>query len=396
MLFKILLGNSREGIFLKELTSNTPTFLVASGTAALSLTLKSLSQKSPKRQVILPAYTCPSVVASVIKAGLEPILCDLNPNSFQMNLEQIGSKLSSDILAVIAVHLLGIPENINELKELTQKNGIILIENAAQAFGNKLIPPNTFINNHISSPTCSEYLGTIGDIGILSFGRGKPLSLLGGGAILVNNQKLKKIVQEFYRSLPQSNHSLFITIHYFLNLFFYSIFYYPRLYWIPQNIRWLKLGETIFTLDFELERINPTITKLGNTLMLDFDGIRKKRQELTKIYRETLEPLRDEFGFLPEFEGEDIALLRFPIIFKNKEKRDRILAQLKKKGLGASGMYPVPLNEQDGVPSYLKTIESYPNAKATSEKLLTLPLHGHVKMNDIERIHQIIEQCLAE
>ena len=72
------------------------------------------------------------------------------------------------------------------------------------------------------------------------------------------------------------------------------------------------------------------------------------------------------------------------------------MAQLKKRGLGATGMYPVPLNEQDGVPSYLKTIESYPNAKATSEKLLTLPLHGHVKMNDIKRIHQIIEQCLAE
>ena len=394
-LFKAFLSNSSEGIFLKKLTSGIPSFLVSSGTAALTIALRSLSQQSPKKQVILPAYTCPSVIAAVIKAELQPVLCDLEQNSFQMNLEQIACKLNSDTLAVIAVHLFGIPENILELKELTQKNGIPLIENVAQAFGNKLMFPKSLLNTHNSSSITSTYLGTIGDMGVLSFGRGKPLSLLNGGAILINNPKFLRVVQESYNSLSQSHHSLFSPILYFLSLFLYSIFYHPRLYWIPQGIPWLRLGETIFTLDFKVERISRNVIRLGNTLILHFDGIREKRLEITQIYRAKLKAHMDEFGFFPEFEGGDIALLRFPIIFKDERKRDSTLTQLKKRGLGATGMYPVPLNEQEGVNNYLKTVESYSHAKSTSKKLLTLPLHRHVKMDDIELIDKIIEQCLA-
>ncbi len=375
------LGKAKQETFLKEWKGNIQ--LVSSGSAALTLALESLKHQSLKRQVILPAYTCPSVIASVIRVGLDPILCDLKPWCFQMDLDHLISKIGSNTLAVIAVHLFGIPENVIELKRITGENDIILIEDAAQAFGNKL-----------SFNGMNKNLGSFGDLGIFSFGRGKPFSLLAGGAILVNDPKLQEPVQKFYDSLSQNGHSL-LTLHYFLNLFLYSIFYYPKLYWIPQGIPLLKLGETIFTTDYRVERINPNVVRLGNTLIVGFDEIRKKRLELSKVYIKKLKPLRKEFVFFPELDGEEVTFLRFPIIFKDKEKRDRTLVELKKRGLGASGMYPVPLSEQEGVPSHLKSNESFPNAKFISERILTLPLHEKVKVEDIDRSCEIIERCLG-
>ena len=203
--------------------------------------------------------------------------------------------------------------------------------------------------------------------------------------------QLQESIQEFYDSVPQLNNSLFI-INYLLNLFLYSIFYHPRFYWIPHGIPWLKLGETIFTTEFEVARINHHVIKLGKNLILNFDGIRKKRLELTRIYTEKLKTLRKEFVFFPEFDGEDIALLRFPLIFKNEEKRNFTLAELKRRRLGATGMYPVSLNEQNGVTPYLPGHESYPHAKFISQRILTLPLHEHVRIEDINLICEIIEK----
>jgi dTDP-4-amino-4,6-dideoxygalactose transaminase len=110
---------------------------------------------------------------------------------------------------------------------------------------------------------------------------------------------------------------------------------------------------------------------------------------------EKLETLRQEFVLLPESSDNRIALLRYPLILKSKEKRDRILEELKRRGLGATGSYPVPLNEQPGAAVYFDGKESYPNAKYVSERILTLPLHEHVKGSDIENMIEIINKELS-
>ena len=110
--------------------SDRPVFWVNSGTAALTLSLKAISLASNRKKVILPAYSCPSVLASVIKAGLQPVLCDINSNHFGFNIEHLKQKICDDTLAVIAVHLFGIPENILDLRELTSTTATnILVDN---------------------------------------------------------------------------------------------------------------------------------------------------------------------------------------------------------------------------------------------------------------------------
>jgi hypothetical protein len=211
--------------------------------------------------------------------------------------------------------------------------------------------------------------------------------------ILANNSSSVEAVRTKYDLLPVA--SAPSSFSYLINLLLYSVFFHPNFYWMPQRLPWLQLGETIFTLDYEVKRLNPRILRLGGQLFPEFEKIRRKRQQLAKDYKEKLAPFRQEFVFLPETGDNRIALLRFPLILKSREKRDRILAELKRNGLGATGSYPVPLNEQPGAAEYFDRKVSYPNAKFISERILTLPLHESVAGSDIEKMLGIIERGLS-
>ena len=375
-----------EAMSLKEMAPGSAVFWMSTGSAALTLCCQALRGSGGRGEVIMPAYTCPSLPAAAIRAGLKPVLCDTERNSFRMDLDDLSSRLGPDTRAVIAVHLLGIPERIVEIREMTQKHNIVLIEDAAQAFGNAI----GVEKGEPESADGQKRLGTIGDIGIFSFRRGKPLGLLGGGVILANTKSTEEAVRAQYDLLSGS-----VTpsrFSYLINLLLYSMFFNPRFYWIPQRMPWLQLGETIFTLDYEVKRLHPIVRRLGGSIFPGFERIRRLRRELAKCYRERLERLMQEFIYLPDVGDEGIALLRFPLILKSGEKRVRILSELKRNGLGATGSYPVPLNELPGAAAYFDGKEVYPNAKYVSERILTLPLHEYVTERDIEKMTEIIKK----
>jgi len=393
---------SNDTDFLKGWNPELNYFYVNSGSSALVLALEALQDFSSRTQVILPAYTCPSVMAAVVYCGLQPVLCDMEPTSFQMDLGRMASIMNSETLAVIAVHLFGLPENIAELKALTCSQGVYLIEDAAQAFGNKVPFDNLSAGITYPSPLNSKStdltersLGSFGDIGIFSFGRGKPLTLMSGGAVLVNNLELQESAQKLYYILPK-NSSFLHTFHYFINLFLYSILFKPNLYWIPQGIPWLRLGETIFTTEIKVKRMIPDVTKPAVSLLSNFSRVRNTRLELAKVYTEKLRCFENKFLLIPKIDSGDIALLRFPILFTNSEKRKQALNELKIKRLGATGMYPASLNKQSGASDYILNGESYPNAEIISQRIMTLPLHEEVKKKDMEQICKIIARILSQ
>jgi perosamine synthetase len=383
--------NPKEGLALKDLFFESPHFLVSSGTAALALSLKAIGHSSLKRQVILPAYTCPSLLAAVVKAGLEPVLCDMQPNSFQIDTRKLSSLIKEKTLCVIAVHLFGLPENIPEIRKILESNQVILIEDAAQAFGNSF--PSSMTPDPETPHPC--LLGSMGDIGILSFGRGKPLSALDGGAILVNNADLYEHVKTEYEPIDGSD-AFLSSVAYLTKIMLYSIFFRPSLYWMPAKMPGLKIGETHFSLDFSVEKINHYTINMGNILMRRFQEIREVHLNLANIYRESLSGFKDDFAYIPEqtYEDDRIALLRFPIIFKEKETRNRILERLKNEGLGATGMYPASLNKIEGTTPYLLSDDVFPAAQSIAERILTLPLHEHVSADHIERITRVFSDIL--
>jgi dTDP-4-amino-4,6-dideoxygalactose transaminase len=372
-IFRALLLRAGSGSEF-ELCASFPRFVVTpSGTAALTLALQALREGSSRKEVVLPAYTCPSVAAAVIKAGLQPVLCDLSPGGLGVDRDQLASRLGSNTLAVIVVHLFGIPDNAVRLRDLTKSIGAVLIEDATQAYGNT--------TDHGERRS----LGTLGDIGVFSFGRGKPLSLLSGGAIVVNAEELDGPIRRVCSALPVRRRNLF-AIRYGLMLTAYSFLFHPRLYWIPASLPWLHLGETVFSLEIDLSKEHPAVTRLGNVMREYFDRVRALRVNLTRLYLERLSsgPGCD----LPSgvTGDESIALLRFPILMRDGEMRNAVLDASRRGGLGLSGMYPEPLDTLKGLEGVFPEDRSFPHASDVSRRLLTLPLHEYVTGEDVRRI----------
>src|SRR6266550_4678318 len=147
-------------------------FLVSSGTAALALTLLALKSLSDKSDVVMPAYTCFSVPAAILKAGLRPALCDVNPSTFDFDHALLEQALTPTTLCVIAHHLFGVPSEIERIRARCAAKGIYVIEDAAQAMG-------VDVNG--------RRLGTLGDVGIFSLGRGKNITCGSGGIIVTSS-----------------------------------------------------------------------------------------------------------------------------------------------------------------------------------------------------------------
>jgi dTDP-4-amino-4,6-dideoxygalactose transaminase len=371
-IIQLLVENSGKGNFLSQYYPDSAAYPVSSGTAALTLALLGLKATSAGAEVVLPAYSCPSLVSAVVTAGLRPVLCDMEPDCFRLDLNGLDALTGPQTLCAMGVHLYGLPEDMPGLMELSRKKAFFIVEDAAQSFGNR------------SS-------GALGDLGVVSFGRGKPLSLLSGGSVLVNNKALVGPVEQAYQPLGEPPRDAFFW-RYLILLALYAAFFHPRTHWLPRSIPQLKLGETHFSLDFEVKKIGKGVLEFGEKVYPRFEAIRRTRLNLALKYRKRLDKCLEKFVFLPEVSNDERnVLLRFPVIFKEARARDNALSQLTKNGLGASGSYPVPLNELEGASACIANRHSaFPNAKAISERILTLPLHSCVTEKDLESIERIV------
>jgi hypothetical protein len=161
-------------------------FLVSSGKAALMVTLKALRSLSPRREVVTPAYTCFSVPAAIVHAGLRPAPCDIDPSTFDFDHALLERTLTDDTLCVIAHHLFGVPSAIDRIRALCEAQHIFVVEDAAQAMGTE---------------SGGRKLGTLGDVGIFSLGRGKNITCGSGGIIVTNSDRIADAIALEYRQL---------------------------------------------------------------------------------------------------------------------------------------------------------------------------------------------------
>ena len=174
-------------------------FLLSSGKAALTIILKALHELYPeKNEVLIPAYTCYSVPSAILKAGLKIKLCDINPGTLDFDFDQLKKILSpsnttntkNSILAVIPTDLFGLPADVDQVRKINKDDKISIIEDAAQAMGGTLN---------------KKKLGTLGDAGFFSLGRGKAFSTIEGGIILTNNNSIADNITKQIKTLPTYN-----------------------------------------------------------------------------------------------------------------------------------------------------------------------------------------------
>ena len=172
-----------EGILTREFEKKISKHLkvkyvtaTTSGTIAIFLALKALKIKD-KDEVIIPNLTFAATANAVKLAGAKPILVDINEKDLLIDVEKLKKKITKKTKAIIAVHISGRGSNIQQLKAISKKFKINLIEDAAEAFSSK----------HKNKP-----LGTFGEIGCFSFSPPKIFTTGQGGAIVTNSLKLYK------------------------------------------------------------------------------------------------------------------------------------------------------------------------------------------------------------
>jgi len=356
--FESILGHvgAREGLFL------------SSGRAALWLALQAAAELKPERkEVVLPAYTCPAVASAVLKAGLRPVLCDINLSDYGFSPERLGEKINPKTLAVIVVHLFGYPAEMSRVGKLCRDSGAFVIEDAAQAFGNSF------------SDSPAGKMGLRGDAGIYSFGRGKPINALHGGLLVCQSEAIRHQTLRVFRRLRKGRENDF---SYAAKLGMYLIFSNPRLYWIPQRIPALHLGETIFEPEIFPGRGNLLARNLIKNLIPTFEKEIKTREKNSRWFS------RNFMGssLTTNIPSETFAFLRYPVLLEDRQARNAILKRLQEEGTGVSSFYPAPLNELPGLKEILRDGGPYPNAEKLARGLITLPVHSGLTPSLREKI----------
>ena len=317
--------------------------LGSSGRALLYLLFKTLKTKEggKRNEVLIPGYICYSVAAAVAKAGLKIKVYDLDPVTLAPDYNSLKQVLTDNTLAVIVQHLFGIPVLLDPIKKIINGIGAYIVEDAAQSLGGE-------INNRL--------LGTIGDFGIFSFGRGKPLPLGAGGALVGKN--MSAFADLNLKPANKGYVSLLLT-------FMIQIISKPSLYWIPEKLP-LGLGETIFDLDFHAAPMPLLVQRLAEKSIAVLNDLNLHRLHISKIYEKAFKGK----GAFPVFEKTLPVYTRFPII----AGLEPISKEL--KSLGVRRMYPQPVSDVDAIKPYLADLHpDIPGALEIAQNLITLPTH---------------------
>ncbi|UCG61167.1 MAG: DegT/DnrJ/EryC1/StrS family aminotransferase [Candidatus Zixiibacteriota bacterium] len=346
-------------------------FFVDSGRTALLLGLKALTRQADafKNEVVIPAYTCFTVPAAVVRSGLKVHPVDIDPMTMDYDYSRLESTDFSKVLAIVGDNLFGIPSDWERLQSLARDNAVFLVDDAAQAMG---------------LTYGDEPLGSLGDFGFYSLGRGKNLSVYAGGVLVADNERLAQLIGEEYQSLSPNG---FLTeIAALGKTVMTSLFLHPPLFWIPAGMPFLRLGETVFDTEFNVARLSPFQVALTETVFDRLEGFNERRRSNS---RRLIDIIRSYTGYeIPgATETDHPTYLRLPVLTEGPEIRDRLIRVLRKSGISASSMYPSAIHRIPALKKHLAPAgNKFPGADQVVDRLVTLPTHPYLTEKDMGRI----------
>lgn len=395
---------------LKEYFGVKHCFLVSSGKAAFALILLALKELFPDRnEVLIPAFTCYSVPSSVVRAGLKLRLCDLHPDSLDLEFTQLSAMLSGatrppqdnarsaggvtrirgetsisarapgdsigGLLAVVPTHLYGYPSDVPGVRKLIQDRGVTIVEDAAQAMGETWE---------------GRKLGTLGDVGFLSLGRGKAFSTVEGGVILTDRGDIAEVLSRRVGSLP--SYGFWGNTTLISKAVGLMLFIHPLLFWIPRSLPFLRLGETMFERDFPILRMSPFQAGLAAKWVGRLRNMRDARKANVKRWLGILEEIGDRGSWLVH--SQSLGLLRYPIRVRDAGRRKSLLEESAERGSGIAPVYPESINCLAELRGQIST-QACPVAESCARELVTLPTHGYLTEEDRAMVQRLLSQALA-
>lgn len=351
-------GRSRDRLVreIREYLGADGVFTLSSGKGALTTLLQAMATLRPARAVAIPAYTCFSVPAAIVRAGLEPVPIDVDPATLDFDAASLSRVMSrTDLLCVVPTHLFGIAANVDRIRAFGRPD-VWIVEDAAQGFGVR--------------DDNGRLLGTRGDAAIFSLGRGKHLTAGTGGLIATRSAELTRACERQCAALPAAGFAPALRL--FVEMAILSAFVHPALFWLPAGLPFLGLGETEYSTRYRITGMPATA----------FGALRRWRTRLDAANahrRRAVDALSTRITLPPRRQA--VALLRFPVLAPDAATRAAVQAEGRRLGLGVSAMYPSAVHR---IPELASRFEGqhFPGADVLAERLVTLPTHPYTSPAD--------------
>jgi len=329
-------------------------------------------------EVILSGYTCVMNVNPIKYAGARPVYVDIEPDTFNMNVNLLQEKITNKTKVIIAQHTYGYPCEMDTIMKIAQSSGICVIEDCCLALGSKYK---------------GKMVGTFGRAGYFSSQWNKPYTTGLGGMVITSNREIAEriallAVNEMF---PPSGREVFMLR---MQLIIYRLFIYPRTTALAQSLfRYLtKKGAVIgssSTSEFEPVKTDDFFKAMSTVQARS--GIRQLGKiEKNIAHRRKMAQLYDKMlsakGFKPGKDGRDWAepvLVRYPVRITEK---DKALAQAAKAGVELGSWFECPLHPiETPLTSYDYELGMCPEAEKASNEVVNLPLHPRTSEKTVER-----------
>ena len=312
--------------------------LLTNGHMALELSMQAFNLEG---EVITTPFTFASTTHAIVRNGLKPVFCDIDPITFTMDPSKIEKLITDKTSAIVPVHVYGNICNIEEIDRIAKKYGLKVIYDAANTFG------ETYKGKGI---------GTFGDASCFSFHATKVFNTIEGGCVCYHDE-------EFGRAL------------YKLKNF---------------GIR----NEEIVDGVGANAKMNEFCAAMGLCNLRHVDEEIAKRKTVVERYREHLENV-EGIQLSPIQENVESNYAYFPVIFDEKvfgASRNEVMDKLAENGIGAR-KYFYPLTNSFECFHGEFDVNETPIARHLSLRVLTLPLYADLSVEDVDRICKIILNC---
>lgn len=322
-----------------------------SGTDSLYMALRALGIGEGD-EVITTPFTFIATSEVIVRVGAKPVFVDIDPQTFNFDLEQISQAITSQTKAIIAVHLFGQPIEMTRLMAIAKKHELFVIEDCAQATG---------------ASWQQQKVGSIGDVGCFSFFPTKNLGAYGdGGCITTNNQAIAdkiKLLREHGLVREVSNK--------------------------------VTYRHEISGLNSRLDSLQAAILSIKLNYL---DKTNHQRQQIADYYQQSLGSLT-QIKLPQAIEGGSSVWNQFTIRIPNLSEtgeiaRDNIQIKLKQQGIITMVYYPLPLHLQPVYKHLNYPIGTLTQTEQVAQEVLSLPMFPGLTPQEQHQIANSLQTCL--
>lgn len=308
---------------------------VANGTDALEFALWAQDFQD-NAEIIVPVNTFIASAASIVTAGLKPVFVDTN-DKFVIDPIMIESKITKKTRAILPVHFAGQPCDMKSIMQIAADNGLIVIEDSAQA-----------ANAKSNAGSC----GTVGAVGCVSFHPQKNLNCWGdGGAILTDSKYL------YEKFLLYRNHGM--------------------------------LDRDTYEIASRNSRLDTIHAAVLNFFLPRLESDNNRRIYIAEEYSKAFKNI----AYVPKPAANERHTYHLYIMcLKERERRDDLLKHLHYFGIDARVHYPKPLHLQKAFKFLNYKVGDFPNAEDQAKSIVSLPIHQYMDQEEIEYVIDSVQR----